>query len=355
MAKGTTELETLKGPAAPADEYEVPILDSEDDTLLQTVTTEEEKVEGGEEDVTPEPKPKVEVTVKPSPVEPAPVPVAEVIPAPRPLTPIEREERRKRKEATQKWKDALQEQDRLRARLSELNQDVEIGEFKVPQARIEALKAEAAKADDLGKIAEMAFTESAKLVHERDQLWARQLKRQQFLNKVNLSWLGAQIRHPEFLDTLQKSGLYQDIAERSDGSYPNPYLARKVYLAPDPGEEAYQLAMGRLGYEQGKVDDDKESAMLTQPVAETPTPTPAPAQKAEADGEVKAERRGAQKVIEQMETIASKPKGIAGLRSAGQAKTRWSKAELDQLQQRNPNGYEHLIQKHPDLLTYHLS
>lgn len=358
MAKGTAELETPKGPAVTDEGYDIPVFEAEDTELLQTVTTEEERVEGeepkAEAPAKAEPKPE-----RPTP-EPVPVPVAEAKPVlQRPLTPIEREERRKRKDAQQHWKEALAEQDRLRARIADLNQDIEVGEFKVPMERVASLKARAAKADDLGMIAEMAFTEAAQYVHERDQAWSRQFKRQQFLNKVNNSWLGAQIRYgTNFLDTLQKSGLYAEIAERSDGTYANPYLARKVYLAPDPGEEAYQLAVGRLEYEQGKItdpDEEKEPAMPTKPVAATPVPTPTPAPKAEAEREAEAERRGAQTVIEKVESIANKPKGIAGLRSAGQPKTRWSKAELDQLQQRNPDGYERLVGKHPDLLKYHLS
>ena len=143
------------------------------------------------------------------------------------------------------------------------------------------------------------------------------------------------------------------IRERN-GSYPNPYLARRIYLSADPGEEAYRLASGAL--ETARPNGTEEDTVEVTPVPKAdavPAATPKATVKPEAEAE--AERRGAREVIEKEEAIVRKPKGIAGLRSAGAVKTQWSRAELDALMRQNPRRYQDLIGRYPDLERFHLS
>ena len=84
-------------------------------------------------------------------------------------------------------------------------------------------------------------------------------------------------------------------------------------------------------------------------------PASPPAKPKAEEAEVEAERRGAKRVVEQVAANAQRPKGIAGLRSAGAPKAAWSKAELDALMRDNPARYEALMDKHPNLLRFHLS
>ena len=79
------------------------------------------------------------------------------------------------------------------------------------------------------------------------------------------------------------------------------------------------------------------------------------AAKAEPEGDEAAERRGARKVIEQVEEIARKPRGIAGLKAATGPKTQWTKGDLDKLMRDNPARYQELVGRFPQLERYHLS
>ena len=392
MAKEPTSTEDPKGPGtavAEAEEefLEIPILDKEDEALLTRAAEKEDKPETAEEAEAAEeakaapvkveakpkaaakPEPKLEAKPK---AEPEAKVEAEEKPPARPMTPIERAEREKRKEYARKWQSALEEQERLQARIQQLQREVKVtGEVKVPQERIAAvkgrLKAALKDASDLDVVAERAVEESlgeaAYLIGERDKHWQQEIERLQFVNRVSLSILGARVSHRDFDEVLRRSGLAAEIGERTDGSYANPYLAKRVYLATDPGEEAYQLALGRLEAEgkNGQPEDADAEKAAPRAKADTAEPAkavPKAAVKTEADAEkdeADAERRGARKVIEQVETIASKPKGIAGLKSAAGPKTRWSKGELDALMRANPGRYQELVGKYPELERFHLS
>ena len=384
MAKEPTSTEDPKGPgtAVAEEEFlELPILDKEDEALLTRAAEKEEQAEATEEDeakleerakpVKAEVKPKVEAKGKPEPkpkAEPEAAAELEEKPQARPLTPIERAEREKRKEYARKWQSALDEQERLQARIQQLQREVKVtGEIRLPQERIAAvkgrLKAALKDASELDVVAERAVEESvgeaAFLIQERDKHWQQEIERLQFVNRVSLSILGARVSHRDFDEVLKTSGLAAEIGERADGTYANPYLAKRVYLAADPGEEAYTLALGRLEAEAGKngqPEAAEKTARAESDAAEPAKAAPKTAAKKEAEAdESEAERRGARKVIEQVETIASKPKGIAGLKSAGGPKTRWSKGELDGLMRANPGRYQELVQKYPELERFHLS
>ena len=391
MAKEPTSTEDPKGPGtavAEAEEefLEIPILDKEDEALLTRAAEKEDKPETAEEaEAAEEAKAapaKAEVKVKaeskaaakpePKP-EATPTAEAEAKRPATPMTPIERAEREKRKEYARKWQSALDEQERLQARIQQLQREVKVtGDVKLPQERIAAvkgrLKAALKDASELDVVAERAVEESvgeaAFLIQERDKHWQQEIERLQFVNRVSLSILGARVSHRDFDEALRASGLAAEIGERADGTYANPYLAKRVYLAADPGEEAYQLAIGRLEAEAGKngqpgdADAEKTAPRAKTESAESAKPAPKAAVKTEAEAEkdeADAERRGARKVIEQVETIANKPKGIAGLKSAGGPKTRWSKGELDALMRANPGRYQELVGKYPELERFHLS
>ena len=381
MAKEPTSTEDPKGPGAtavaePDEEFlEIPVLDKEDEALLTRAGEKEEKAElAEEEEAAPEAKPakaeatpKVEAKAEAKPT-PKAEPEAKTEPEKpqRPMTPIERAEREKRKEYARKWQSALEEQERLQARIQQLQREVKVtGDVKLPPERLAAvkgrLKASLKDAADLDVVAERAVEEAvgetAYLLQERDKHYQQEIERLQFVNRVSLSILGARVTHRDFDEVLQKSGLAASIGERADGTYANPYLAKRVYFAADPGEEAYQLAIGQLEAEASKNGDRPAETVTTEDV---PAPAKAsgaaqPAKDVTEDKEAEAERRGARGVIEHVETIAKKPKGIAGLKSAGGPKTRWSKGELDALMRANPARYTELVGKYPELERFHLS
>ena len=380
MAKKTEDPKDPGGTAVVEDEvYEVPVIDTEDEALLGQAA--QEPVQGADtgegeerEEEQARAAAKAEPDKKPKKVEvpkaeaekaaPAAVPKAEAAPAEptkRPLTPIERAERDKRKKYAQMWQEATEEADRLQRRLAELEAQPKATQVTVPAERLQAIrdriKVKLKDVAEMETVAEVAASESiqeaATLVQERDAHWAKEIERVQLLNKIGTSWLGARVTHKDFDDVLQKSGILPLITERN-GSYPNPYLARRIYLSADPGEEAYRLASGALETVRpnGAEEDTVEVALV--PKADVvPAATPKATVKPEAEAE--AERRGAREVIEKEEAIVRKPKGIAGLRSAGAVKTQWSRAELDALMRQNPRRYQDLIGRYPDLERFHLS
>ena len=373
MAKGTKESPTgtTGGTAVvePEEEFlEVSVIEPEDEALLGAAI-EEEPVRGadeGEDEGEPEKKVEAKKQVEAKPVEEKPKPEPEAKGAPkaapkpeakveaeqRPLTPLERRERDKRKDYTRKWEAALEEQERLRARITQLQGEVKVPPVVVPPERLQALKAKLKDVAELETVAEVAVQEAAHLIGERDQQWQQELGRMQLLNRINLSWLNAKIVYPYFHQVLEQSGLLAEIAERPDGSYGNAYLARRIYLSADPGEEAYQLALGRMAHE-GRLKDEEPTPVPAPPVAVAAPPI-AEAKPAE-DKEAEAERRGARRVIEAVEANAKRPIGIAGLKSAGSAKTRWSKTELDALGRANPQARERIFQRFPELERWYLS
>ena len=378
MAKKSTSDEDPKGPGAAVVEaedpgIELPVLDQQDEDLLTRAGEREERVEPSEEEAEAETtKPKGEAKAKPK-VEPAkeaptpePVKAEAEVPEKHKLTPIERAERDKRKAALAKWQASEEEADRLRARISQLQQERRVGEVKVAPERLAALKARLKAtlkdAAELDVVAERAVEESlgeaTYLVQERDKQWQEQVSQLQAQHKFSNSWLGARITHKDFDQVVIQSGLYADIVERADGTCANPYLFKRIYLAADPGEEAYQLALGKMeaaAARNGEPGDDTESG-TSAPRAESEPDKPVKhAAKAEPEGDEAAERRGARKVIEQVETIAKKPRGIAGLKPATGPKTQWTKGDLDKLMRDNPARYQELVSRFPQLERYHLS
>ena len=379
MAKKSTSEEDPKGPGvtvAEADDpgIELSVLDQQDEDLLTRAGEREERVEPSEEEAEADAvKPKVEAKAKPkaepAKEEPKPEPIkaeAEVPPEKHKLTPIERAERDKRKAALAKWQASEEEADRLRARITQLQQERKVGEVKVAPERLaalkERLKATLKDAADLEVVAQRAVEESLGeatfLVQERDKQWQEQVNQLQAQHKFSNSWLGARITHKDFDAVVIQSGLYADIVERADGTCANPYLFKRIYLAADPGEEAYQLALGKMeaaAARNGEPGDETEPGKSAPRAESEPEKSVKPAVKADLEGEEAAERRGARKVIEQVETNARKPRGIAGLKTATGPKTQWTKGDLDKLSKENPARYQELLTRFPQLERYHLS
>lgn len=369
--------------AEPEEEFiEIPVLDKTDEELLSKPAEADETAEGAEEEraeaETPEP-PKA-AAKKPTPPAKAEAPKAEAkVPEPKPeppkaekperppLTPIERAEREKRKEYARKWQAALEEQERLQTRIAQLQREVRVGELKLPEERLRALRGrlketlkDASELDQVAaKAVEESLGEATYLLQERDKQWQQEFERMQLLQRIHLSWLGARVAHPDFQSILSQSGLLSDISERPDGTYANPYLARRVYLSADPGEEAYQLALGRLESTQSSDPNDRPEREEQPSPQRGAEPEPTKAEPTSGvkpdDAEAAAERRGAKRVIEEVESIAKKPKGIANLQSASGPKTQWTKADLDRLMRTNPERYETLMRRFPELERFHLS
>ena len=372
MAKATKEPATAGTATAEEEVFEVTVLDEEDEQLLTRSAEPEESVRGAEEGEEKEPeqipvepaKPAPEAKAAPEPPKSEPVVVAAAPeaekPVQRPLTPIEREERRKRKDYAGKWQAALEETERLQAKIAEMGREVQSGKAEIPEERLKVLREAAEKADGLGKVAELSVQEAARLIQDNDKQWAARFTELQRRTHIQISEVAARGRHPDYDQKLSEAGIYAAIKQRDDGSFPNPYLARRILLSADPGEEAYQLAVGRQEYEQAQKGEPAEEApMAEQKPAPAAAPKAAEAPKPEvakpAEGEAEAERRGARRVVEKIEANAQKPRGIAGLRSAGTVKTQWSKPELDALMKQSPAKYEALLSKFPDLERFHLS
>ncbi len=148
MAKNPTSKDDPKGPGAAVAEaddpgIELPVLDQEDEALLTRAAEREERPEPGEEDTEPaKPKAEAKPKDKTEPTKEEPL-KAEAEPAPEKvkLSPIERAERTKRQEYARKWQSALEEQERLQARIAQLQREVKVGEVKSSPERVAAIKA----------------------------------------------------------------------------------------------------------------------------------------------------------------------------------------------------------------------
>ena len=354
-----------KTPPAPTDDLGITIaLESEEEALNLKEEVEKEVPpvdESPKADVKKEePKPEVKPEAK---VEPEP-PKAEA--RPDPLGPVAREERAKRKAATKErefykgqWEETEREVQRLQARLAQAGLETKATPIKVPKERIDALQARAEKADGLGQVAAMAFEETGRLLEERDEVWANRFADLQFRMGVKLSEVASRGRHSDYDQVLTKGGVFEAMAQRPDGSYPNPVLARMILQDPDPGERAYIIGKGRLiAAEDAKAEAEPKGEVESpaEVKAEVSAAPAADVKPTGAEAEAEAERRGARAVVDKVNANSRKPAGISGLRKAGPVgKTAtWTKEELDALMRANPTRYLELVDKYPEVNRYHL-
>ena len=367
MAK-TATVEDPKAPPADAaaeEAFEVSLPDA--DAGEQPLRLDTEETEPEPDALAPKPAPEpvrqpaVEAVAPPKkkpeakPAEPAP-----------PLPAAAREERAKRKVYAQKWATALAERDAALAEINRLRTGD--GQPRQPDAtlqrHLEDLKQKAEGADSMGKLMELNLGE----MDRRDRLVQEQIAQIRYEHALALSQMTARMQHSDYDAVLQKAGIYAALqTEPGTGQARDPELARRIYLTrdgrlrADPAEEAYQLALGRIEYEAGLKGEEPEepeppkkkvarAASESEPEAEAEEPATG---KKETASE--AERRGAQKVIDVVSRNSSRPKGIGGLRSAGTpGSARLTRAQLDELMEREPATYQRLVKANPDLERWHL-
>lgn len=309
--------------------------------------------EGEEEEPEAEtPLPRAAAPVSAAPAAPAvsaTVPAAAVPtptpPAQAPLSPAAREERNKRKMLAAKYAQVLTERDRALAQLDQRSQD------QRPEAVIK-LRAELVKkandADSMGTLLGIAIEELDRV----DRVWQERMRTHEVMTNIRLSDVNARLRYSDYDKVLKDSGITAALSQ-TNGQFQDPYLAKQVYLSADPGEEAYQLAKGKLEHERLLKGEDEETPVPSQP-AEVPGAPAAPAAPA-ATVVADAERRGAQRVVEVVTKNAERPRGVRGLRTAGGGESgKYTRKQLDSLMETNPTAYERLVAANVGLERWHL-
>lgn len=275
-----------------------------------------------------------------APVAATPAPQAPVPQAP--LSPAAREERNKRKMLASKYAQVIAERDRALSKLDERTQQEQPAEA-VLQLRA-ALTKRANEANDMGELLGIAIDE----IDRVDRLRQAQIKTHEVTTHVRLSDLNARLRYPDYDQALKAAGITEALGH-DNGKFRDPYLARQVYLAADPGEEAYQLAKGKLEHERMLQGGDEDSPVPSQPAEVAPAAAPAATVVADA------ERRGAQRVVEAVNQNAARPKGVRGLRPAGGGESiKYTKRQLDEMMEKNPSAYERLVETNVGLERWHL-
>ena len=265
------------------------------------------------------------------------------------LHPAVREERNKRKEYARLYAEAREQLDAAEQRIRLLTVGPTAAQSPALKKWHEELAAEADKAATMGDVLRLSIRE----MDRRDQQRVQELNAQLYGLKCDVAEMRARVRHSDWEQTIQQAGLFAAIMTDAQGNFHDPILARRVYytadggLAPDPAERLYRLAAGKLEYErtqrgEPEMDEAEEGA----PAATTAKKVPVPA--------AEAERRGAQRVIEQVSKNSTRPKGIRSVPKAGVGPTRVSRQYLDELMDTNPAEYNRLLAKSPGLERFHL-
>lgn len=301
-----------------------------------------------EAEATPEPKAEPEKPAeKPAPVEAKASPEPDARPRER-LHPAVHEERAKRKEYARLYAEAKEQLDAAEQQIRLLRAAPTAADDPALKKWYEDLAAEADKSANMSDILKLAVRE----MDRRDRAHVQELNAQLYGLKCDVSEARARARHADWEAVVHKAGLFEAIRTDAQGRFQDPAIAKRVYytadggLAPDPAERMYRLAVGKLEYErtqQGDPDDEGTDA----PAAAPRVP------KAEAKVEAEAERRGAQRVIEQVAKNSTRPRGLRGLPKA-EGPTRMTRQQLDRLLEEDPAAYDRLTKKNPGIERFHL-
>ena len=357
MAETLTE--TPAAPAAPDEEtFEVDLTD-------EAPEAPEDDLASGEAEGEETPPPTQAAAVEPAKAEKPKVTPPEPPPKPdvtsealddRPrerLHPAAREERAKRKEYARLYAETKEQLDAAEQQLRLLRTAPSAADDPNLKRWYDDLGAEADKAATMSEVLKLSIRE----MDRRDRARVQELNSQLYGIRCDLSETRARQRHPDWAPVIEQAGLFRAIATDAQGRFGDPVIARRIYytadggLAPDPAERMYRLAVGKLEYERaqrGEPEADEEGGEVTTQGAAVPKG------KAEPKAEVaEAERRGAQRVIEQVSKNSTRPRGIRAVPKA-EGPMRLTRPQLDQMLQENPAAYERLLQKHPDLERFHL-
>jgi hypothetical protein len=325
-----SDLETEEPGAESAAEKEEPEKPSEE-PAKPVVKSEPVKVEA-----------KVEGPAKP---EVKPEPVRER------LHPAVRQERSKRKEYARLYAEAKDQLEAAEQKIRLLTVGPTAEQSPELKKWHEELAADADKATTMSEVLRLSIRE----MDRRDTQRVRDLNGQLYGLKCDVAEMRARFRHPDWEHVIEQAGLFRAIKVDAQGNFQDPALAQRVYyttdggLAPDPAERLYRLAVGKIEYERTqRGEPDPE-----EPEAATP-PGPKGAEGAKAEPAAEAERRGAQRVIEQVSKNSTRPKGIRSVPKAGAGPTRVSKKYLDELLESDSAAYDRLLARSPGLERFHL-
>jgi hypothetical protein len=300
---------------------------------------------------------------------PAEEAVADDEPAPKPkvkakkdeerLPASTREERAKRKHYAELWEKTVEEKDRLEAELRRRQQPQPTA--KASKEYREALIKRGNEADTMGALVEIFLDEQDK----RDSMWSEALNEERFNRHIQVSEAMARNRWGERYDIVcEKAGIFEAVKMKPGTTqFQDPVLAMKIYDSRDPSAVAYRLAVAKLVHE-GKLDEvlgedasaaladiaeqprRKRSAVLEEEEAEAQPDKPAKA----AD----QRRAGAREVIDVVGANSSKPRGLGALKPAGPPKKGLTRADLDRMDDENPEALEALFKANPRLRTWWL-
>lgn len=292
--------------------------------------------------------PSEEVVTPETPAQPLVVPPPAVAPevvAPKgDLKKALKEERRKKREIRGQWQQVLADRDRL---LGELGRGRPVGPVTVDPARLAALKEKAEKVSGFGEHAELVLGEVQTLLADTSRQYADLLYRERLAWQEGL----VKFQHKDFDSVLEQAKIWEGL-QLINGQYKDPALAKSIYESSNPSLKAYELAIAKIEYEKGEVEDDDEPETPAPPV----TPTNTQPVVAVVNTEVEAERRGAKGVVEKVVAHAAKPQGIRNLRDAGTPNTqKITRKQLDDLSERNQDQFLKVMKGNPTLEKWYYS
>ena len=316
------------------------------------VLEEGAEAEGDKKPAPPE-KPTPKPDEKPAEVKPeAPKPEPEVPQAqvkPKPLDPVAREERRKRKEYAELWRNVSEERDKALDALDALRRKPATP--KASKEYVDALKKKAESAEGLGEVLEIMIQE----VDRRDERWAQQLEEARFDFDVKVSETRARVRHPDYDEVCGKAGIFAAV-KTTNNQFADPVLARRIYASSDPGEMAYRLAKGKLAADadaKAELDGDggDESAAVVVAAAQAEV-KPEPKDKApKADDLDRARQEGAREVIDRVEAGARRPRGISHIKPAAPPTQHVTREQIDAMAD---GDRERWFKKNPEMERFWL-
>lgn len=366
MAKpGTTEVEvsngspTPDGPGADAFELELPEgMDAESFERAIQAPKEEEAAKATDK--------QPEATTKPAEIPAATTSVPAVEKPATTTVPAKGSTGKALAAERQKSKDLRAENQRLRAKWKEIEDERSVGMKNMQgapppiQVRVEkpkhepivqtATEAEARGESALPKVIEGALTEMQRVQQKAmqelaDSLDARVIQRQERELAEDLQ----EDTGENLTEILTKGGIYAAITRDAQGNYADPVVAKRVYGSANPAKAALRLARAKIASLEPEVEDVEvavETPVVEKPAVKAPTP----------DAIAAAKREGAREVAETVAGTAAKPRGVRVFTSAGAAPQVGKSPEfwdsLNRMMDSNPDGFVSFMDKNPAISTW---
>lgn len=360
-----------RSPAAPADPAEETFELAPEDLVTGKTPGDEADLEV-DPDADPEavkPKPDATDPAADPKVEPAPDPEPEAAPKPvvakakeaepereeprERLHPAVREERSKRKEYARLYGETKEKLDEAERTINLLRSEADQTTDPALKKWNEELLEKASKATDLADVVKLTILE----MDRRDRARVRALNQHLYTMQCDISEARARARHQDFETIVAKAGLFEAIATDAQGRFKDERLGRRIYynadnsLNADPAERMYRLAVGKLEYEReqrGEAEPEEAGVQNGNGTGDGTKKEP----RAEV---VEAERRGAARVVEQVSKNVTRLKGIRSIPKATTGPVHITKRQLDEMLEREPEKYQRLVSRRPDVERFHLS